>query len=151
MKPRFFLPLLALQGCLSVEPLPPDPARTRLVEAALRAEASLSRLATMTDAPAPLAPRAVPPELAQKLTLDWTGSVDVLARSLAGRAGYEFRTAGPRPLRPVMINLVAVDKPLVQVLRDAAIQAAETVTLTVDAENRVIQLDFASPLFGTSP
>ena len=149
MKTALILPLLLLQGCLSVEPPAPDPARERLIEAALRAEASLSRLATLTDAPVPVIPSTVPAELGQKLTLDWTGTVDSLAHSLARRAGYEFRTAGARLLRPLMVNIVAVEQPLLQTLRDAAIQAGEAVTLTVDAENRVIQLDFAAPR--TSP
>ncbi|MDE0052012.1 MAG: DotD/TraH family lipoprotein, partial [Rhodospirillales bacterium] len=94
-----------LSGCVSwgtlgpeTEPRPgaaapatPDPAESRLVEAAERAERALASLARALPAPDPQSglpdTDAVPAALRAPVTLDWTGPVEALAEELARRAG----------------------------------------------------------------
>ena len=142
-------PLASSTGALEPAPAAPDPAETRLVEAALRAEAALSVLARVragqAPQPAPPPPRRVPPELLRAVTLDWIGPLETLAGTLAERAGYRFVTAGPAPVRPVIVRIDADGRALIDVLRDAGLQAGGAGALTVDAARRTVRLDWAAP------
>ncbi|MDE0051564.1 MAG: DotD/TraH family lipoprotein [Rhodospirillales bacterium] len=125
-----------------------DTAELRLVEAAERAGRALARLARTLPARdaagAMPALGTVPPALRQPVTLDWTGPVETLAATLARRAGYRFLEAGRPPARPVIVAVEAEAQPLIAVLRDAAIRAGDTATLTVDAPAESVVLDWTA-------
>ena len=146
-------------GTPEVEPSPPaalrpDPAETRLAEAAVRAEAALTALARIESARTPAAvagaprsspvPADVPAALRRTVTLDWIGPVETLAETLAQHAGYRFMAAGSMPVRPVMVTVRAAGTPLIEVLRDAGLQAGAAATLVVDAGNRTVRLDWTA-------
>ena len=124
----------------------PDAAETRLAEAAERAEAALTALARIGSAGTPSPPAAVPVDvpaaLRRAVTLDWIGPVETLARTMAAYAGYRFSMAGAPPVRPVMVTITAEDTPLIEVLRDAGLQAGAAATLVVDAGRRTVRLDW---------
>ena len=161
MRAARIVPLLgaaALAGCVSwgrelpavsVESAGPDPAEMRLVEAAERAERALASLARTLPAPDPSSalPRieGVPEELRRRVTLDWTSPVEALAADLARRAGYGFAQAGRAPARPLIVAVMAKDEPLIAVLRDLGLRAGAAATLTVDAANRTVLLDWTAP------
>ena len=130
-----------------------DPAEMRLAEAAERAEAALTALARIqaaeTPPPAVGVPLEVPAALRRPMTLDWIGPLETLAATLARRAGYRFVGAGAAPVRPVMVAIEAANRPLIEVLRDAGIQAGTAATLTVDAERRTVRLDWTGRRPGT--
>lgn len=127
----------------------PDPAEVRLAEAAERAEAALSTLARIraAESPPPAAglPVDVPAALHRPVTLDWIGPLEALAETLARQTGYRFVAAGPPPVRPVMVAVAAEETPLVEVLRDAGMQAGSAATLVVDASRRIVRLDWPAP------
>ena len=131
----------------------PDVAEMRLAEAAARAEAALTALARIraaeTAAPAVETPVVVPAALRRPVTLSWIGPVETLTETLATRAGYRFVAAGAPPVRPVLVAIAAEDTPLIEVLRDAGIQAGTTATVTVDAERRIVRLDWTGEHPGT--
>ena len=134
---------------------PPDLAEARLVEAAARAEAALTALARIraaeTAAPAVETPVVVPAVLRRPVTLSWIGPVETLAETLAARAGYRFVAAGAPPVRPAMVAIAAEDTPLIEVLRDAGIQAGAAATVTVDAERHIVRLDWTGERPGIAP
>ena len=138
-----------------------DPAEIRLAEAAERAEAALTTLARIRAAESP-PPAAglpadvpgvcpgpghspVPQALQRPVTLDWIGPLEALAETLARQAGYRFVAAGPPPVRPLMVAVAAEETPLVEVLRDAGMQAGSAATLVVDASRRTVRLDWPAP------
>ena len=133
----------------------PDLAEARLVEAAVRAEAALTALARIRAAETPLpaaeVPLTVPPALLRPVTLSWIGPLATLAETLAARSGYRFMVAGAPPVRPVMVAIEAEDAPLIEVLRDAGLQAGDAATLTVDAEERSVRLDWAAAPLPSRP
>ena len=133
----------------------PDPAETRLAEAAERAEAALTMLARISAAerslPVAELPLEVPVALRRPVTIDWIGPVETLAGRLAAYAGYRFRMAGPPPVRPAMVAIAAQDAPVIEVLRDAGLQAGDAATLTVDAEERSVRLDWAAAPLPSRP
>ena len=130
-------------------PVAADPAETLLTEAALRAERTFVALARARSTEDPLAdtplPRIVPAALLANVTLDWTGPLQTLAEELARRAGYRFLAAGPVPARPAMVAVRTKDAPLIAALRDAGIQAGRAARLTVDADRRIVRLDWSRP------
>ena len=142
------VPWLEKPPAIPVPQPAPDPAEMRLVEAAERAERALARLAQSLPAPdaagAMPALGAVPAALRQPVTLDWTGPVETLAAALARRAGYRFLEAGRPPPRPLLVSVEADGKPLIAVLRDAALRAGDAAMLTVDAEAGAILLDWTA-------
>ena len=85
----------------------------------------------------------MPRELLRPVTLDWIGPVETLAQALARHAGYRFSAAGAAAVRPVMVAVTAEDTPLIEVLRDAGLQAGAAATLVVDVGNRAVRLDWA--------
>ena len=131
----------------------PDPAERRLAEAAERAEAALTVLARIRAAdtpPPPAGPPAdvpgrspLPPALRRPVTLNWIGPLETLAETLAAYAGYRFVAAGAPPVRPAMVAIAAEDAPVIEVLRDAGLQAGSAATLTVDAGGRTVRLDWS--------
>ena len=153
----------ALAGCVSWTPDPPaavgpataipDAAEMRLVEAVERAELALASLARALPAPDPETglPDAdsLPAALRRAVTVDWSGPVETLAADLARRAGYGFAQAGRAPARPLIVAVDAKDEPLIAVLRDLGLRAGGAATLTVDAANRTVLLDWTAP--GSAP
>ena len=143
----------------TIEERRPDPAEMRLAEAASRAEAALTTLARIESARTPPPPAGVPadrpgsspvpPELRQPVTLDWIGPLETLAETLARYAGYRFAVAGRPPVRPAMVAVRAENTPLIEVLRDAGLQAGSAATLIVDAGSRTVRLDWSGERPGT--
>ena len=149
--------LAVLQGCAFFERMEEkadesahveDPAAILLSAAALEAQAALAALAQARAAENPTEaqppPRLVPEELLAEVTLDWIGPLETLAASLAERAGFAFVEAGRRPPVPLLVEITADAAPLILVLRDAGIQAAEAATLTVDAAAGEVRLDWSA-------
>ena len=89
----------------------------------------------------------MPPELLQKVTLDFIGPLEELARQLAAGAGYALVTAGRPPPAPVLVEIDARNEPLIHIFQDAGNQAAHRALLTVDAGRMTVRLDWfdASP------
>ena len=153
----FLVGALALAGCQTLDfgrdPVPKegngsvmDPAEARLAEAALRAERSLALLAETRSAGADLRvpdmPRNVPPELLLRVSMEYIGPLEELARQLAAGAGYALVTAGRPPPAPVLVEIEARDTPLIHIFRDAGMQAADRALLTVDAGRMTVRLDW---------
>ncbi len=155
MKPLAMIALaLAITGCAFFQPPPapaadqPDPAAALLTSAALRAEAALAELAAARASENPVdaapPPSLVPPELLDEVTVDWTGPLGTLARRLADEAGWEYVEAGPSPAMAPIVRITATSTPLILILRDAGIQAADAAQLTVDARLRQVRIDWST-------
>ena len=153
----FMVGALALAGCQTLDfgrdPVPKegngsvmDPAEARMVEAVLHAERALARIAETRSAEADLRvpdrPRNVPPELLLRVSMDYIGPLEELARQLAAGAGYALVTAGRPPPTPVLVEVEAKDTPLIYIFEDAGMQAADRALLTVDAGRMTVRLDW---------
>jgi len=146
--------LLVVAGCeffRDMEPpsavAPADPAAELLASAALRAEAALAELAQARSAenpfPATPPPSLVPQELLREVTVDWTGPLDTLVHRLAQEVEWDFIEAGPEPAVPPIVEIHATASPIILILRDAGIQAADMAAVTVDARQRQVRLDWS--------
>ena len=146
-----------LTGCVSwgsegapaaTAPIRPDAAETSLIEAAERAERALASLARALPAPDPQSglpdAESLPAALRRPVTVDWSGPIETLAKTLARRAGYRFAEAGSAPARPLIVAVEADGEPLIAVLRDLGLRAGGAATLTVDAASRAVLLDWTA-------
>jgi defect-in-organelle-trafficking protein DotD len=125
----------------------PDPVSLRLAQAVDRASAALQTLAAVEQARNPgesiqAAPYA-PQELRRTVTVDWTGPVEPITRSLADRAGYQMQVNGDAPPTPVVVSVRASEKSVVEVLRDVGLQAGQRADISVDPERRLVELNYA--------
>ena len=149
--------LLILTGCeflrdlgreLPVEAAAEDPAAELLASAALRAEAALAELAQARAAENPIEatppPSLVPQELLTEVTIAWTGPLDTLVSRLADEVEWDFIEAGPPPALPPIVEIHATASPIILILRDAGIQAADTAAVTVDARTRQVRIDWST-------
>lgn len=148
---------LSLAACAPVQKVDqqlvaePDPIGLRLASAVDRASAALQTLASVEQARNPgvaiqQAPYA-PQELRRTVSVEWVGPIEPLARQLADRAGYSFRTNGDVPPVPVIISVNAKQKSVVEVLRDVGLQAGTRADIAVDPSQKLVELNYA-PISG---
>jgi defect-in-organelle-trafficking protein DotD len=126
----------------------PDPVALRLSSAVDKASAALQTLASVEQARNPgvnlQMPPSAPVELRRIVSVDWTGPIEPIARSLADRAGYQMQVNGDRPPVPVVVSLVAREKSVVEVLRDIGLQAGQRADVVVDPDRRLVELNYAA-------
>jgi len=142
----------ALVGCssnMSTDPqlvAEPDPITIRLANAADRAANSLAKLAaieqkrTPVNLP-PIAPDA-PSELQRTITLDWYGEPEPVVKKMADIAGYKFRTSGAKPTIPLVIRLNTRNQPIIEVMRDVGLQIEGRAIVKVDANTKIVEINY---------
>ena len=119
----------------------------QLASAVDRASASLQTLAAIEQKRTPAfsvssVPDA-PVQLMRTVTLDWTGPIAPLVSQLANRASYKFQIQGNEPAVPVVVSVTAVEKPVIEILRDAGLQAGQRANVVVDAERQIVEINYA--------
>ncbi|MEA1938878.1 MAG: DotD/TraH family lipoprotein [Pseudomonadota bacterium] len=128
--------------------LEPDPITLRLAEAADKASAALQTLAMVEQARTeiiniPVVDEA-PDELTRPVSITWVGPIEPVAKRLAERVGYGFNCIGATPTIPVVINIDALQVPVIEVLRDIGLQAGSRAELAVDAQNEMVEVRYVS-------
>ncbi|MGM0423264.1 MAG: DotD/TraH family lipoprotein [Pseudomonadota bacterium] len=147
----------AVSGCSYVPKIPkpannqlatePDAVSLRLASAVDRASVALEKLAATeqkrsAENTVESIPNA-PVQLMRTVTLDWSGPAEPVLAKLADRAGYKFQVQGNEPAVPVIVNVTAVEKPVIEVLRDIGLQAGRQADVVVDAERQVVEISYA--------
>ena len=109
---------------------------------------ALETLASVEQTRTPLASVSpvdnAPRELMRSISVEWTGPIEPLTQRIAERAGYEFLILGMQPPVPVVINVKAVEKPVIDVLRDIGLQSGQRADIVVDAERKIIEVSYVS-------
>ena len=125
----------------------PDPVALRLSAAVDKASVALQTLASVEQARNPgvalQMPPSAPQELRRIVSVDWTGPIEPIARSLADRAGYQVQINGDRPPVPVVVSVVAREKSVIEVLRDVGLQAGQRADVVVDPDHHIVELNYA--------
>ncbi len=125
----------------------PDPIGLRLASAADRASAALQTLASVEQARTPsVAIQSVPSapqELRRSVSVEWVGPIEPLAQKLAARASYRFRVNGDAPPAPIVVNIAAKQRSVVEVLRDVGLQAGTRADISVDVDQKLVELNYA--------
>ncbi len=128
----------------------PDPTSLMIADAADRATRALESLAAVEQARTPSAAQSsaamvpnAPPELQRAVTLNWSGPAEDLVRDLASHATYTFNALGDQPPTPVIVNVNAFNKPLIEVFRDLGLQMGTRADLRVDANRRTVEIIYA--------
>ena len=125
----------------------PDKVSLMLAEAADKASNALETLAAVEQSRAPAVSvqpvHNAPPELKRAITVSWIGPVDQLVKKLADRASYSFIVVGDRPPVPVVVNIDAENKPVIEILRSAGLQLGVRGDVKVDSTRRMVELHYA--------
>ena len=125
----------------------PDKVSLMLAQAADRASRSLETLAAVEQAKAPgvaVEPvQGAPRELMRAITVQWIGPVEQISLKLANRASYDFVTFGDAPPIPLVVDVNAQDRPVIEVLRDIGLQLGVRADIKIDPERRVVELHYA--------
>ncbi len=125
----------------------PDPIALRLASAVDKATSALQTLASVEQARTPsatveMAPGA-PQELRRTMSVEWTGPIETITQRVAARAGYSFNVSGDRPPAPVIVDISAVEKPVIELLRDIGLQAGSRANIVVNADAKTIEVSYA--------
>lgn len=131
----------------------PDKSSLMIADAADRATRALESLAAVEQVRTPAAASAAmvpnaPPELQRAVTLTWAGPVEPVAKDIAARAGYTFRTIGDQPPAPIIVTIDVYNQPMVQVLRDIGLQMGARADLRLDGNSRTVEIIYASTVNG---
>lgn len=142
---------LCLVACAPVPVVPVategDLVAVRIAQASERAADALKTIAEIEQNRNPLPPMTAfpdaPPNLAQPVTVRWTGPVEQISRLLAERAGFQFVTKGTPPQTPITVVVDVYEKSLVEVLRDIGLQAGNRAAMTLDAGSQIVEIRYA--------
>lgn len=125
----------------------PDNVSAMLADAADRAANSLEKLAAVEYARGPgvaVGPvSGAPAELRRAVSLRWVGPVEHVTQALAERASYSFLIVGASPPVPIVVDVDAENKPVVEILRDIGLQMGRRADIRVDAERSVVEIHYA--------
>lgn len=125
-----------------------DPVSLRLAEAADKASAALQSLARMEQSQKPIAPESVignaPADLQTRVTVDWNGPIEPLLQNLASQAHYRFIKVGKTPAVPVIVRMNVRDRPVVEQLQSASLQATGSTDIIVNALTKTIELHYVT-------
>ena len=145
--------LLFITGCVTHKEgdptLGPDPAAATLAEAATSVSKSLISLNELQAATTPLPPTYQPPNpasygMSNLVTIDWNGPIEPLLTQIADATGYHVNTLGKQPAIPIIVTVIAKNKPIGDVLRDAGYQCGDKAEVVVFPKTRIIELRYAT-------
>lgn len=124
----------------------PDPVALKLSSAVDRASAALQTLAAIEQHKTPLATvspvSGVPKELLRTMSVEWTGPIEPIVKTVADRTGYKFAVMGLKPPVPVVVQVSSVEKSAIDVLRDIGLQAGTRADVVVNADSRTIEVSY---------
>lgn len=147
--------LIVLVSCTHTpEQLPdptlgPDPAEATLAEAAASVSKSLISLDQMQQATTPLPPNLTAPDpasygMANLVTIDWNGPIEPLLTQIADSTGYTLNVLGKKPMMPILVTVIAKNRPIGDVLRDAGYQCGTKADIIIFPKSKVIELRYAT-------
>lgn len=148
------LATLVLAAC---QPTPPpaqfhdvpqiDPVAAHMMAAASRTSAALDRLSRVETARTPVPDPGplddAPPGLDVYLAVSWIGPVAPLVAKLADAADYRFRVVGRPPSIPVVVDVTTESAQVLEILRDVGHQTGARAVVSVDVEQKVIEVRYA--------
>lgn len=149
--------LMGLNACESITNLntqrdpqvlaAPDKVSLLLADAADKTSRAMETLAAVEQAKSPaIAVQPIhnaPPELQRSITVSWIGPAEEISKQLADRASYTFLRLGNPPPVPLVVNIDAENKPVVDVLRDIGLQLGARADVKVDSIRRTVEIHYA--------
>ncbi len=126
----------------------PDPAESKLAEAATHVTQSLAQLEQMQKASTPPEKQVVDIERYHVLgtaSLDWTGPIEPLMTTIAKQLDYKLRVLGKQPAVPIIISITADNTPLADIIKDTDFQAGTKANVYVYPHLKILELQYQGP------
>ena len=108
-----------------------------------RADAAMRDLGGMTAASrayAPAAAAVIPAELQRPESFAWSGPIDVGAKTLADRIGYQVVVSKPNPAAPVVVSVNMTNVRILDLFEALGTSAGTQATVVVNPDHRQIQV-----------
>jgi defect in organelle trafficking protein DotD len=80
--------------------------------------------------------------MGHRATLDWSGPIEPLLHRVAHMSRYNVKILGPSPAVPVVVTLMAENRKIADILKDAGLQAGKRANLVVYPSSRIIELRY---------
>lgn len=80
--------------------------------------------------------------MGHRATLDWSGPIEPLLHRLGHMTRYNVKVLGPSPAIPVVVTLMAENRRIADILKDAGLQAGKRANLVVYPSSRIIELRY---------
>jgi|GEM_PF-1133823 defect in organelle trafficking protein DotD len=134
-------------GPASVQPKKSINAKIALAEAATSVSHSINQLnATEQAANPPLSISNLPNPATYGMnipaSLNWTGPVEAIARSIAQAADYHFRVLGARPSAPVIVSVTEHNSNLGLILQNIGLQCRKNASIVILPKSKTIELRY---------
>ncbi|MCT4575415.1 MAG: DotD/TraH family lipoprotein [Alphaproteobacteria bacterium] len=84
----------------------------------------------------------IPRLLRQKMSINWNGPIKQIVQKIADRAMYDVVEMGKPYSTPILVQIDAVDAPIIDILRNVGLQAGSRANLVVDTENRNLEVHY---------
>jgi hypothetical protein len=78
------------------------------------------------------------------MSVEWVGPPAPLLSEIARRSGYRFNQLGDVPPNLPIIAVYAQNKQIIDVLRDAGLQLGNRANVKVNAQDRIIELQYTA-------
>lgn len=151
---------LMFQGCAQQQVKPVtvdkvDPVDQKITEISIDIQRNLRRLADTNNAVAvekftPEEQRyissqalTIPPGMDKRVSINWDGPIEPFLQTMANQTGYRFIEKGVRPVPTIMIRIMADNKRVIDLVRDAGLQAGEKGLVRVIESGQVLELQYA--------
>jgi defect in organelle trafficking protein DotD len=149
---KIFILLFAvlISGCSSstqeVAYIKNDNVSVQLTIAAQKASNAILELAEVEKVRTPTTAAPIiedaPRLLRQPMSIKWNGPIGPMAEKIAERAMYGFAEFGNGSTIPVLVQVDAVETPLVDILKNIGLQAGARANIIIDVENRNIEVHY---------
>lgn len=123
-----------------------DNVSVQLAIAAKKASEAIIELAEVEKVRTPTTTAPIvedaPRLLRQPMSITWNGPIGPLAQRVADRAMYGFVEYGKSLSTPILVQVDAINTPLVDILKNIGLQAGSRANVVVDVENRNVEVHY---------
>lgn len=74
--------------------------------------------------------------------LDWAGPIEPLLQKIARLTDYHLKILGVSPTPPILVSILAEERVVADILKDAALQAGKQANIVVYTRVKVIELRY---------
>lgn len=80
--------------------------------------------------------------MGNRCTFDWSGPIEPLLVKVAKMTQYDVKVLGPTPPIPIVVTMMAENRRIADVVKDAGLQAGNRANIVVYPASRIIELRY---------
>ncbi len=80
--------------------------------------------------------------MSHRATFDWSGPIEPLLHKVANMTRYNVKVLGPTPPIPVVVTMMAENRRVADIVKDAGLQAGNRANIVVYPASKIIELRY---------